>query len=644
MSPASRPGQPPARWLRATLLLVFVLMGCLALRQASSGDVGFHLAAGEYILEGNGWPRTDPFTFTVSDHPYIDTSWGYQVVLALLERAGGAPGFVVFHTGLVVLMLSLVYRTARLAPVEPCTLLVLLLLGGLACEMRFDVRPEVLSYTFLAWVLYLVHRHAEGLRSPLWLLPPTFLLWVNAHSLFVLGWIALACFALGLLVRDRRFDRRLLGWSAGSVAVSFVNPYGWKAIAFPLTLVTRFKHANVFNETIGEFTSAFDLGLSTKFPFYPRVPIHSFYVLFALTAIALLVLLRRRRWWCALLWLPFAYLSFKMVRNIPLLVVACLPGTAWSISLERIAAWLRLRAPTRGTLLRVVTVGVAAAAILLTLRVYNDAYYIASRRQDRFGTGWNRLTQPMAGTSYAERGGLDGPVLNHLNFGGYLIWARSRPVFIDGRLEVMGERFFSEYRKILGAEHLLEAAVDRYGIEWVVFPYRVGPSLLRHLSGDARWTLAYVDPLAAIFARSARLDPTRVDATALEAQRRAEFPPAVTDVPGLRGMPRRSKAAHWLSGLARRERFPTEPFYLGLFHYWRGETEAAASRFAEAIRASDGVYFEIYQNLGSALYRLGRYDDAAECYRIVLEERPSFSVARQRLADIERRLSAPPAP
>jgi tetratricopeptide (TPR) repeat protein len=111
----------------------------------------------------------------------------------------------------------------------------------------------------------------------------------------------------------------------------------------------------------------------------------------------------------------------------------------------------------------------------------------------------------------------------------------------------------------------------------------------------------------------------------------------------LQGRPRRGKAVHWLSGLVRRERFPTEPFYLGLFHYWRGETEAATSLFAEAIRASDGAYFEIYQNLGSALYRLGRYTDAAECYRIVLEDRPSYPVARQRLADIERRLSAPAA-
>jgi tetratricopeptide (TPR) repeat protein len=115
----------------------------------------------------------------------------------------------------------------------------------------------------------------------------------------------------------------------------------------------------------------------------------------------------------------------------------------------------------------------------------------------------------------------------------------------------------------------------------------------------------------------------------------------VARLSGLQGEPRRGPLARWLRGLVRRERFPTEPFYLGLFHYWRGETEAAASKFAEAIRASDGAYFEVYQNLGSALYRLGRYAEAGACYRVVLEEVPTNRLARRRLAEIERHSSSP---
>jgi tetratricopeptide (TPR) repeat protein len=620
------------------LLLVFVLLGCLALRQASSGDVGFHLAAGEYVLDGNGWPRTDPFTYTVADHDYVDTTWGYQVLLALLERALGAPGLVLFHAGLVLAALGLVYRTARLGPADPTTLLLLLFLGGLAGEMRYEVRPEVLSYTLLAWVLYLTLRHAEGLRSPLWLLPPTFLLWVNSHSLFVLGWIALACVGLGLLIRDHRPDWKLIGWSAASVAVAIVNPYGWRAVLFPLTLATRFEQANVFNQAIGEFKSPFGLGLSEQFPFYPRWPIFSFRILFVLAVLSLIPLIRHKRWCSVLLWIPFAYLSLSMIRNIPLLVIACLPGVAWGIRPERVAAALRIPAPWHRTLLRVATGGVVLASLVLTLRVYNDAYYIANRRPERFGTGWNRLTLPVDAAAYAGRAALEGRVLNHLNFGGFLMWARDRPVFIDGRLEVMGEEFFDEYRRILGDEQLLEAAVSRYGIQWIVFPYRIAPRLLGRLSGDPRWVVTYVDPLAVVFVRADRIDPLQVDPVVSRLLRRAG-PPSVATLPGLGGGPRRRRTARWMEGLVQRESFPTEAFYLGLFHYWRGETERAASRFAEALGSSRGAYYEVYLNLGSALYRLGRFAEARDCYRVVLEEAPSNRLARQRLNDIERRFS-----
>ena len=80
-------------WIqRIALGLVIVSIGLFALRQVASPDVGFHLKAGNHILSGNGWPQNDPFTYTVTDHAYIDTSWGYQTILALVERLAGAPG------------------------------------------------------------------------------------------------------------------------------------------------------------------------------------------------------------------------------------------------------------------------------------------------------------------------------------------------------------------------------------------------------------------------------------------------------------------------------------------------------------------------------------------------------------------------
>jgi tetratricopeptide (TPR) repeat protein len=230
---------------------------------------------------------------------------------------------------------------------------------------------------------------------------------------------------------------------------------------------------------------------------------------------------------------------------------------------------------------------------------------------------------------------LPGRMLNHLNFGGHLMWAQPAPVFIDGRLEVIGERFFEEYRRVLGSDEALEAAVARWGIGYVVFPYRTNPELLVRLSRSARWRLVYVDGQAVVFARPAPGLERRVDESARRALSAPAEPLQLRAVPGLDGPTRPAALARATQSLIERQHFPDEAFGWGLFHHFRGEYAPAATRFAEAVRASNGRYYEIYHNLGAALARLGHRAEAAACYRIVLDAAPGNTQARRRLADLE---------
>ena len=61
--------------------------------------------------------------------------------------------------------------------------------------------------------------------------------------------------------------------------------------------------------------------------------------------------------------------------------------------------------------------------------------------------------------------------------------------------------------------------------------------------------------------------------------------------------------------------------------------------FAEAIRESDGAYYETYLNLGSALYRIGRLAEARDCYRVVLDDEPGNDLAQERVDEIDRKLA-----
>jgi len=629
------PGAPLPRLYQILLVLMLLFLGLLAVRQVGNPDTGFHLKAGDSILAGHGWPRTDEFTYTMNDHPYTDTTWGYQVLLALSYQVGGTAGMVVFHLAMLIAFFLLLYKTARLAPVDPATLVLLMGAGILACETRYEVRPEVLSYLFLAGTLYLLHRHAMGHKAPLWLLPLLFCVWANCHALFILGWMALACAFAGVWLRDRRPDKRLLLWTGAAFLAPLANPYGLKGLLFPFALLTRFQGQNVFAENVKEFLSPFAFRTFSAYAFYPHWPIWTFRLLALLAAPALVLLWKRRAYWVALVVLVFMPLEVKMIRNIPLLIVTALPAMIWVLPLSGLWRLLRME-ERRARPARLAVLGLAGTlAVILGLQVWTGAYYVSSRRPTRFGLGWNRLMLPVAAADYVKKSGLPGPMLNHLNFGGYLMWALPQRVFIDGRLEVVGEEFYNRYQQIFSSEEGLERLVEEYNIRWIILPYAADPLLLTRLSGDSRWRLSYVDALAAAFVREGPSAQRWVDRASVDRK-----PPSAAEaggLPGLGGPERTPPLRRWLAGLVAQPKYPEESYYLGMFHLLRNENADAEAWFRSALATGGEGYYEAYQDLGTAFLQQKKYDEAIACYDVVLQEDPQNLIALENLASLTRR-------
>jgi tetratricopeptide (TPR) repeat protein len=658
--PAAAPPDPTIeRLLRALLAAGFLLAALLAFRQVGSADIGFHLKTGEWILDGNGWPRTDPFTETMAGQAYIDTSWGFDVLVALLHRLAGPAGLVLFVVGAVLGLFALLVATTRLLGASPAAVALLLPVAVLAMEMRFEPRPELLSYLFLALQVWLLTRRASAGTAPagatagtagpapasaLRTLAPSILVqlaWANSHSLFVLGWGAMAAFLAGGLLEARRLDRPLAAALGLSVAGSLLNPYGFDGLRFPFTLLTRFAADNPFAGSIAEFVSPLELGRLGYLAAFPKAPLLAMALLAALALLSIPTWLAKRRWTLLFLALLAAPLAAAMLRNVPLFVVLAWPGVAWALTagtgrggvLAGAALALAARPRARAAMLGAAVVVVAA----LAARVGTDAYYVDSRRTERIGADWNRRQLPVEAAAWAAGAHLPGKPLNHINFGGWLMHAQDAPVFIDTRLEVVGESFFNDYRRILGSEIALEHAVARHDIGWFITPHAGHADLIRRLSADPRWRLGYVDGLAALFVRIDRADVASPDQYV--APFLAEWiGPGAPDIPwnqlpGLGGPPRRTGLPAWLAGFVTRQDFPFEDFYVGLFHLYRGEAEPAARRFTSAVAASGGRWHDAYVNLGSALWRLDRKEAARAAYRVALEDDPGNRVARERLSE-----------
>jgi len=610
---------------RIALVLVFSLLLLLSLRQVGSPDLGFHLRTGEYILAGHGFPRTDPFTETMHTHRYTDTSWGYDVLVASINRVGGAPALVLVHAALILFTFLMVYLTTRLREADPTTLVLLFLAGVVATETRFEIRPEIVSYAFFAVVLHVLHRYAEGRPVRLWMLPALMLLWSNTHSLYVLGWAVMAAFVVGLWLSNKRFDVTLARWCALAVIVAFLNPYGWRAVAFPFTLLTRFGQQNPFSQTIGEFVSPFAFHTFAQFPFYPESSVWMYRILAFLSGVSMLVLMRRGRWGVVLVGLMVLGLSARMLRNVPLFVVGLLPALVWTLPMERLLAWFRLSRNVRMPLTRGLTAFALLFAVGLGLRVMHNAYYIDARRPERFGLGWSVMRLPIETAEYLRNAHLSGTMLNQLNLGGYFMWAVPQyPVFIDGRLEVVGESFYRYYLNAFHSGAALEACVGEHHVGFIVFPYLEEMELLRRLSEDPRWTLAHVDPVGVVFARTAK-NPI--------APATLQTAPAVDlgMLPGLGEHPRPNGFQRWLSGFAKTQEFPFDAYQRGLFHIMRREMVPAAGWLAEAIRQSNGAYYEIYLSLAQVLDQLGQRDLARRAFRLVLDQDPTNRIALKRI-------------
>ena len=292
----------------------------------------------------------------------------------------------------------------------------------------------------------------------------------------------------------------------------------------------------MFAASIGELFSIFAVA---DLPNYPWLSLNAVRVLMVLIALSAVLLLWQRglqRLSRVLLVLLFMPLAIQAVRNGPLLMVACVPGVVAAVQPGVLDRWLtvtRRRWLRDGLLLLLL-----AATALLGARVVNDGYYIADRRQVRFGSGWNSRMLPIQATQWLSGADLDGRMLNDLGFGGYLMWRLRQPVFIDGRLEVMGEEFFNVYNAALKSPATLNAAASRYGIRWLILPYRAHAGLVYALTREPGWRLLYVDGLAAIYARV----PTGLPSIDRSARRIASGPHGGGAVcgsagPGRRGSP-----------------------------------------------------------------------------------------------------------
>ncbi len=624
-NPSRYPDSPantksPSSWSEPwlyPLLACFLLAPLLASRLLCDPDLGFHLRAGQWILQNHAFPSKDTFTYTVTSHDYLDIHWLYQVLLYTFYRLGGYSLISILNIGLIGSLFFLTYLRLKLAQ-APAWLSVILLAAVLfTTENRFRARPETLSWVLLSLTLWVLELRAQRKKDLLFLLPLIHLFWANVEGLFPLGWFLMGLYWFSAFIQDRASDKKLLVYSLASVAACLLNPYFLRGWLFPLTLWATVGTSNVFKRNIDEFQPTWA---------YLSNPTHMmitfFYELFfILLLILILATFRKRKIHEYLLFAVFLAISLAAFRNIALFMIACAPLAAFSL---RDLDWYRLTKLQRDFLSKPLCAWILTVILLLLgLRVASGVYYIQDRRPEHFGIGLDKKIQPVQACLFLSQNKLEGKILNQLGLGGWLDWqGPPGKTFIDGRLETMGSEFFSEYTASLGPGKL-GPLLEKYQPEILVLKPQAPFQWIMDLRRMQDWRPVYLDGVAVVFLKKGLGDniPT-LDYNKLMADNGINKD-LMTEAPSLIQLP---SYPIWKSFRDHFTGVPPYPFGLYnmgfFFTVYTGQTGMAEPLFLEAIRRTSGKYPEFYYYLGGIYYSSKRFNEASLCMKHVPGENP----------------------
>lgn len=616
------------------LFAIFMLVFFFSLRQIYDVDIGFHLRGGKWMLENRAFHSYDIFTYTVRNHEYIAMYWLYQIILFLVYKIGSDKLISIWNSILILILFFLLYLRLKKSSISTWLIVILILLGLFPFELRFGVRPEIMTYIFLLLTLIILDQYFYHQKNYLYFLPIIQLFWVNFHGLFILGWVVEICYVISTYMHYRPHFKNLLQWVLLSFFATFLNPYFLKGIFFPFYLFTRLQNSSVFKDAITEFASPF----SARGFLLTSHPALYIYFLFLLLSIVLTVFTyRHRKLHDYLLLIAFGYLSSMAVRNIPLFIIIAIQTIGLSIkdSIPFFKKFIRFSKPVQNIAGLIIIV----FTVIFLLRVINNGYY-AHRGGGNFGWGFDRAVQPIKMGEFILKNRLTQRILNDMNRGSWLIWAVREPVYIDGRLEVIKETLFKEFHDSHQPGGIIKL-IDKYNPSLIIFDYSYPEALFWDidLENCSDWRIIYWDETTVIYAKSnyaeqiepfsfwAAINKMAIDIDLSEQEKW-----------NILRTPTKSQFQIFFEGLYKRQSYPAALTRMAFYVSVKLQFPIAEILYLNALKNADYHREEVYFRLGLIYHFMQKFDKAEYCYQRVLQDNPHHKKAKTMLLRLRQNL------
>ena len=497
-APASRPraiiaSAPAGPWRtpeRIAIAIAFAVVIVSVTFQMYEYDFWQHLTFGKALWLSHRIPMTQLWTWPDHGVPVDNPSWGFSALIWPFWVFGGTSGLVVWRWLSVITVFVFLWKSARALGVRSVVPLVVLVLCALVYRQRSQVRPETLAAMLLAFEIWLLTTR----RGPGWrdlALVATALVWANVHLSWYLG---LAVLLLHTFAPRFGGDPASRARAAGlervvlaALAVSFVNPFGWRTLWRPFAFALFGRHDPLLS------------GISELQPLDWRANWSNGLPLLMAGWPALLIWRWRRagrdpvELGTALLATTLAFLGTRFVATYAVLAA---PWIARDFD-----DWWRARraVPTAASAWPAALV---TSALCIVLPLYEWQHF-----EHKLGFGFDAARYPVAACDFMEQHEVRGHGINDFYLGGYLLWRfwpdSTRLPFIDIHPEDKAAPVRLAYQKAFTSASGWAALDGQYRFDYALLSrsYLRTYGLLDLLDMHPDWALVFVDDVAALYVK-----------------------------------------------------------------------------------------------------------------------------------------------
>jgi hypothetical protein len=502
------------RWCEANLFYIIILVMLLGLLDLfmfkninlASADLGRHLKNGQIFLENHEIPKTNFYSYTQPDYPFVNHHWGSGAVFYMVWKLTGFSGLSFFYITLNLLTFIIFFQISkkkgRLALAIPAALLAIPLIGE-----RTEVRPEVFSYFFSAiflWILWSYHKNKISHRW-LYALPFLEIVWVNFHIYFILGFMLIGAFWLEELMYHSKIIARIFAREALAsyekfkklslvfflaIIGSLINPYGVTAVLYPFNIFRNYGYRIIENQSVWFLER---LGVTHD----PNYLLYKIVALMLIMSFILLLIMNRRRFSLSLFGISsvLCVMAGFAIRNFTIFGFFAIPAISYNIGNA-----LRKKVSLDDLNLKLAA-GVASIAIFSFIFWQNSDKIMASGDAS---LGLFPGVEKAAEFYKAQK--IQGPIFNNYDIGSYLIYYLypQQKVFVDNRPEAYPVDFFEKVYIPMQENNETWKKVDaEYNFNSIFFytndatPW--GQNFLVTRIDDPNWAPVFADNFAIIF-------------------------------------------------------------------------------------------------------------------------------------------------